>query len=120
MAGKKLPVPRYRIGGPIEIGKSSNGRTTWVEGTVVQLTPKLVVDHGGHVCTAGIDFTFHRPTTDPDAKAGIPKELDPELAAPIYKAALVKILQETNTTRPNATVQRVIHIVKEALGELDS
>ncbi|QIG67719.1 hypothetical protein PP747_gp018 [Rhizobium phage RHph_Y38] len=120
MAGKKLPIPRYRIGGPIEIGLNQGGRTSWVAGTVVQLVPQIKVDVDGITKTSGSDFIFHRPTNDPDAKAGIPKELDPELAAPIYKAALVKILQETNTTRPNATVQRVIHIVKEALGELDS
>ncbi|QIG68755.1 hypothetical protein EVB68_018 [Rhizobium phage RHph_Y2_6] len=119
MAGKKLPVPRYRIGGPIEIGLNQGGKTSWVLGTVVQLDGKLKVDINGSVMTLGIDFTFHRPAPD-SAKSGVPQELDPELAAPIYKAALVKILQETNTTRPNATVQRVIHIVKEALGELDS
>lgn len=118
MGGKKLPIPRYRVGGPIEIGVNQAGRTNWVSGTVVQLIPSLKVDINGTTHVAGHDFRYHRQA--PDAKSAIPQELDPELAAPIYKAALVKILQETSTKHPNATVQRVIHIVKEALGELDS
>ncbi|QIG76542.1 hypothetical protein EVC27_017 [Rhizobium phage RHph_I1_6] len=119
MAGKKLPIPRYRIGGPIEVGMNQGGSTSWVLGTVVQLDGRLRVDINGAVKTINEDFKFHRPAPG-DVRVNVPQELDPELAAPIYKAALVKILQETNTTRPNATVQRVIHIVKEALGELDS
>jgi hypothetical protein len=118
MGGKKLPIPRYRIGGPIEIALTLSGGTSWIQGTLVQMSPQLKVDVLGVIHTIGDSFTFHRPA--PNAKSSVPQDLDPEIAAPLYKAALVNILKETNTKQPNATVQRVIHIVKEALGELDS
>lgn len=124
MARGKVVLPPYRIGGPIEVGDVVNNETKWLPGTIVEMGPPMEVqvkfgENTYQFLTEGIHFRFKRPVAGTANKIQM-DDLPPEVAAPLYKKALVDILRETNTARPNATVQRVIHIVKEALGELDS
>lgn len=123
----KVTLPPYRIGGPIEIGNpDSNNVVVWTRGTIVKMDlgdpmeVQIDFEDGTHpLWIEGEDFRFKRAVKGPANKIKM-DELPSEVAAPLYKKALVDILRETNTSRPNATVQRVIHIVKAALGEMDS
>lgn len=119
MRGKPIKPAPYRVGGAIQVGISENFKTTWYQATVTSLLPMQVqLEDGRHISKTDQPFLMKPAEGNQEAKALT--NLPPEVEVPILRKALAEILITANTKHPNSTVQRIIHIAKEALGEMDS
>ena len=113
-----MKANEYKIGDAVEIrlGSTDEG-WHWEKCTLISVFPRIIKFPNGIVSDLSIGIIMRK---DPDAPKpektmrNIPLDEEHKL----FKIALVKIIKEGDTTRPNATVKRMVNHAKEALGEI--